>query len=65
MTDAPPDAVALVLVGDELLAGHVIDANGPWLGRRLAEAGLNVVSVAFAPDRADAIVRAVERGLTC
>jgi len=63
VTDAPPDAVALVLVGDELLAGHVIDANGPWLGRRLAEAGLNVVSVAFAPDRADAIVRAVERGL--
>ncbi len=63
MTDARPDAVALVLVGDELLAGHVIDANGPWLGRRLAEAGLHVVSVAFAPDRADAIVRAVERGL--
>jgi nicotinamide-nucleotide amidase len=60
---AGPGAVALVLVGDELLAGHVTDTNGPWLGRRLAEAGLEVVSSAYAPDEPDAVVKAVERAL--
>jgi nicotinamide-nucleotide amidase len=55
--------VALVLVGDELLAGHVADANGPWLGRVLGDAGLPVVSAAYARDDVRAVVDAVERGL--
>jgi nicotinamide-nucleotide amidase len=63
MTPRGLGVVALVLVGDELLAGHVNDTNGPWLGRRLAEAGLGVVSSALVPDQADAVVRAVERAL--
>jgi nicotinamide-nucleotide amidase len=55
--------VALVLVGDELLAGNVADANGPWLGRVLADAGMEVVSAAYARDDLAAVVTAVERGL--
>jgi nicotinamide-nucleotide amidase len=60
---AAAGTVALVLVGDELLAGHVADANGPWLGRTLADAGLQVMSAAFARDDLAAVVAAVERGL--
>jgi nicotinamide-nucleotide amidase len=60
---AAAGTVALVLVGDELLAGHVADANGPWLGRVLADAGMQVVSAAYARDDLAAVVAAVERGL--
>ena len=63
MSGPSPGTVALVLVGDELLAGHVADANGPWLGRTLADAGVQVVSAAFARDDVDAVIHAVGRGL--
>ena len=63
MTSSAPNTVALVLVGDELLTGHTIDTNGPWLGRRLTEAGLQVGAATIAPDDADAVVRAIEHGL--
>ena len=63
MSAAAAGTVALVLVGDELLAGHVADANGPWLGRVLADAGMQVVSAAYARDDLAAVVAAVERGL--
>ena len=63
MTSSAPNTVALVLVGDELLTGHTIDTNGPWLGRRLTEEGLQVGAATIAPDDADAVVRAIEHGL--
>lgn len=63
MTNPAAHTVALVLVGDELLTGHTTDLNGSWLGRRLAEAGLWVVSATITPDDESAVVRAVERGL--
>ena len=63
MTSSAPNTVALVLVGDELLTGHTIDTNGPWLGRRLTEEGLQVGAAIIAPDDADAAVRAIEHGL--
>lgn len=33
----------IVAVGEELLAGHVVDTNSAWLGQRLAAAGVPVV----------------------
>jgi nicotinamide-nucleotide amidase len=57
------DALAVVLVGDELLLADVVDVNGVWLGRRLAEAGLRVVSTTQAPDDVAAIVTAIRRAL--
>jgi nicotinamide-nucleotide amidase len=58
-----PDAVAVILVGDELLTGHTSDTNGPWLGRRLTDEGLRVVTIMTAPDDVHGVVRAIEHGL--
>ena len=57
------DTVALVLVGNELLVGHTIDTNGPWLGRRLTEVGLRVVAATIAPDDPDAVGQVLLQGL--
>jgi nicotinamide-nucleotide amidase len=56
-----PDAVAVVLVGDELLLGAVADTNGAWLARTLTGSGLRVVDVEVAPDDEQRIAAAVRR----
>ncbi|PSQ42077.1 competence/damage-inducible protein A, partial [Halobacteriales archaeon QS_9_68_42] len=33
--------VALVCVGDELLAGDTVNTNAAWLGRRLSDRGVD------------------------
>jgi nicotinamide-nucleotide amidase len=58
-----PDAVALVVVGDELLLGELVDANGVWLAQRLTRDGLRVVSSTHVPDDDAAIAGAVHRAL--
>lgn len=49
------DAVAVVLVGDELLLGSVNDSNGGWLARAVTESGLRLVHVAVVPDEVSRI----------
>jgi nicotinamide-nucleotide amidase len=49
----------IVLVGSELLQGIVPDENGPWLARRLGEAGLEVVAGLLLPDDPEAIRQVV------
>jgi molybdenum cofactor synthesis domain-containing protein len=51
--------VALVTVGDEILAGETVNTNAAWLGRQLAEAGATVERMATIPDRVDEIARVV------
>ncbi len=51
--------VALVTVGDELLAGDTVNTNAAWLGRRLAERGVDVERVTVVPDREADIARVV------
>lgn len=55
------DAVAVLLVGDELLLGSVADSNGAWLARTLTAAGLRVVDVEVVPDDVERIVAALVR----
>jgi molybdenum cofactor synthesis domain-containing protein len=43
--------VAIVTVGDELLAGDTVNTNAAWLGRRLAERGVDVERSTTVPDR--------------
>ena len=42
--------VALVTVGDELLAGDTVNTNASWLAERLAERGVSVRRVLVVPD---------------
>jgi molybdenum cofactor synthesis domain-containing protein len=47
---------ALLIVGDEVLAGEVSDANGPYLVERLTAFGTRVVRIVTVPDRETDIV---------
>ncbi|WP_435177780.1 competence/damage-inducible protein A [Halorussus sp. AFM4] len=51
--------VALVTVGDELLAGDTVNTNAAWLGERLTERGASVERVVVVPDRVADIARVV------
>jgi molybdenum cofactor synthesis domain-containing protein len=51
--------VAIVTVGDELLAGDTVNTNAAWLGRQLAERGVDVERVTTVPDRVADIADAV------
>lgn len=57
--------VAIVTVGDELLAGDTVNTNAAWLGKRLAERGVDVERVTTVPDRvvdiADVVVEYRDR----
>lgn len=56
--------VAIVLVGDELLAGHTRDANGHYLAKRLNELGHKVRRISTVPDERHAIVEEIDLALT-
>jgi len=51
--------VALVTVGDEILAGDTVNTNAAWLGRELAERGVDVERVTVVPDRVEDIAGVV------
>ena len=53
--------VALVTVGDELLAGDTVNTNAAWLGERLGERGVSVDRTVVVPDDVDAIREEVGR----
>jgi molybdenum cofactor synthesis domain-containing protein len=57
------DAVeaAILTIGNELVSGDVSDTNGPWLAKRLAERGIEVVLTAAIPDELERIVDFVRR----
>lgn len=46
----PEQKVELVVIGDELLAGALKDANASWLADRLLSIGISVLRVTFASD---------------
>jgi molybdenum cofactor synthesis domain-containing protein len=51
--------VAIVSVGDELLAGETTNTNAAWLGARLADRGVTTERVITVPDRVADIARVV------
>ncbi|ADD05900.1 CinA N-terminal domain protein [Natrialba magadii ATCC 43099] len=51
--------VAVVTVGDELLAGRTINSNAAWLCAQLAERGVTVERITTLPDRISDIARVV------
>ena len=63
MSTARVHRAALVVVGDELLAGSHPDLNSPVLARMLSEVGIVVEGIEVVPDDEEAIAAAVERAL--
>ena len=55
----PCRRVALLSVGDELLAGELVDTNSAWLAAAVRARGHRVVSLAAVGDEAAAIAQAV------
>lgn len=51
--------VAVVTVGDELLAGDTVNTNATWLCQQLSERGVRVERVTTVPDRIADIARVV------
>ncbi|MFA9424886.1 competence/damage-inducible protein A [Natronorubrum sp. A-ect3] len=51
--------VAIVTVGDELLAGRTTNTNATWLSEQLTERGVSVERVTTVPDRIGDIARVV------
>lgn len=51
--------VALVTVGDELLAGDTVNTNAAWLGEQLTARGATVERVVVVPDRIADIARVI------
>ncbi|GAA2457997.1 competence/damage-inducible protein A [Actinomadura vinacea] len=55
--------VELVTIGDELLLGDTVNGNAAWIGRRLAEHGLEVTRSVVVGDELDVIIEAVTEAL--
>ncbi|WP_067461733.1 CinA family nicotinamide mononucleotide deamidase-related protein [Actinomadura macra] len=55
--------VELLTVGDELLLGDTVNGNAAWLGRRLADHGVEVTRSVVVGDETDVIVEAVAAAL--
>ena len=51
--------VAIVTVGDEILAGDTVNTNATWLADRLVDRGVDVERVTTVPDRVDDIAAVV------
>lgn len=51
----PRPTVTLLIIGDEILSGKVVDENGPFLLRRLRSLGAEVRRVHVIPDELDII----------
>lgn len=53
--------VSVIVIGDELLIGQVVDTNSGFIGRHIAPAGWEVADVQVVADDAGAISQAIER----
>jgi molybdenum cofactor synthesis domain-containing protein len=54
---------SIVVIGDEILGGYVVDTNSSWLARRLGEHGIPLSRVQVVPDEPEAIDQALQAEL--
>lgn len=52
-------SAAIVVIGNEILSGKVVDTNSPYLCRELRRLGVDVLRVVVIPDEIDTIAREV------
>ncbi|GAA2575617.1 competence/damage-inducible protein A [Actinomadura fulvescens] len=55
--------VELLTIGDELLLGDTVNGNAAWMGRRLADHGIEVTRSVVVGDELDVIISAVDEAL--
>ncbi|MHC4913902.1 MAG: nicotinamide-nucleotide amidohydrolase family protein [Planctomycetota bacterium] len=60
-TEESAPRAAVVVVGEEILRGEIVDRNSAWLGRRLTGMGFRVRAGLTAADREEEIVSALRR----
>jgi len=58
MTEDNPTA-AILIIGSEILSGSTVDANIPFIAKRLAQRGVRLQEIRVVPDVADEIIAAV------
>ncbi|MBX2890966.1 MAG: competence/damage-inducible protein A [Saprospiraceae bacterium] len=51
----------LILIGDEILIGQIVDTNSAWMGRELTLRGIRVTGKSSVGDSREAIAQALER----
>lgn len=61
MTPRPLRTAALLMVGEELLAGRIVDTNSQWLASALAAEGVKTVEIAKVGDDPAVIAAALRR----
>ena len=52
---------AIIVIGDEILGGKVVDANSPWLALQLRALGVDLMRISVVPDVLDGIADEVAR----
>ncbi len=55
MTDNGPKKAGIIIIGNEILSGKVIDANSSFLAKELREIGVNLMQISVIPDDAETI----------
>ena len=55
----PMPTAGILIIGNEILSGKVVDANSPYLCRELRELGVDVERILTIPDDVDGIAREV------
>lgn len=53
--------VSVIVIGDELLIGQVVDTNSGWIARHLNQFGWSVKTVQVISDSAEEILKAIDR----
>lgn len=53
--------VSVIVIGDELLIGQVVDTNSGWIARHMNPIGWNVKSVKVVSDDGDEIISAIDQ----
>ena len=61
----PSPIASILLIGDELLQGDIIDRNGPFFAENLTAQGLRVRSIQTLPDDPDIIAEALQTAASC
>lgn len=55
--------IELIVIGDEVLIGQVVDGHTAWIGQRLREQGLRLQRATLVGDREEAIASALQEAL--